>query len=220
MAPRCACAAERWQLRSTATLSVRLQIIQEVGDGSVAVATETARPPRRVLVDIYSPEATPDSLSSESGTAASSSASGSSSGGDAAPQLLENSVDLLTFLASVDVPMHLLPKLPHSRSLGVGSGGAGAAGAAAALRVPHTGEQSTNEVLMVAPTAFGFNEETAADNHFMHAAAHAGEGSAGRQLEATVCREFAGLHHELAEVHGAFWSFSSVCCWTWLGCCV
>ena len=28
--------------------------------------------------------------------------------------------------------------------------------------------QSTNEVLMVAPTAFTYNEQTAQDNHFMH----------------------------------------------------
>lgn len=30
--------------------------------------------------------------------------------------------------------------------------------------------QSSNEVLMVAPTAFTFNEQTAQDNHFMHTA--------------------------------------------------
>jgi hypothetical protein len=30
--------------------------------------------------------------------------------------------------------------------------------------------QSTNSVLMVAPTAFGFNEQAAQDNSFMHAA--------------------------------------------------
>jgi hypothetical protein len=31
-----------------------------------------------------------------------------------------------------------------------------------------TVKQSTNEVLMVAPTAFTYNEQTAQDNHFMH----------------------------------------------------
>jgi hypothetical protein len=37
--------------------------------------------------------------------------------------------------------------------------------------------QSTNHVLMVAPTAFGFNEQAAQDNSFMHAATKPGEGS-------------------------------------------
>lgn len=37
--------------------------------------------------------------------------------------------------------------------------------------------QSTNHVLMVAPTAFGFNEQAAQDNSFMHAATKAGAGS-------------------------------------------
>ena len=38
---------------------------------------------------------------------------------------------------------------------------------AAALRALG-GRQSTNEVLMVAPTAFEFNEQAAQDNYFMH----------------------------------------------------
>jgi hypothetical protein len=37
--------------------------------------------------------------------------------------------------------------------------------------------QSTNHVLMVAPTAFGFNEQAAQDNSFMQAAAKPEEGS-------------------------------------------
>jgi hypothetical protein len=55
------------------------------------------------------------------------------------------------------------------------------------------------QVLMVAPTAFGFNEQTAQDNHFMHEAAPPGESDA---LVDTVTKEFAGLHHVLSEVHG------------------
>ena len=55
------------------------------------------------------------------------------------------------------------------------------------------------QVLMVAPTAFGFNEQTAQDNHFMHSAAEAGKSEA---LVDTVTREFAGLHHVLSEHHG------------------
>lgn len=59
--------------------------------------------------------------------------------------------------------------------------------------------QSTNEVLMVAPTAFGFNEQAAQDNSFMHAAQKPGEGT---ELTKQVLREFAALHHQLTEVAG------------------
>jgi hypothetical protein len=59
--------------------------------------------------------------------------------------------------------------------------------------------QSTNHVLMVAPTAFGFNEQAAQDNSFMSAAATPGAGSS---LTARVCAEFAGLHRQLTDVAG------------------
>lgn len=52
---------------------------------------------------------------------------------------------------------------------------------------------------MVAPTAFGFNEQAAQDNFFMNKAPKPGEGT---DLTSEVCREFAGLHHQLTEVHG------------------
>lgn len=65
--------------------------------------------------------------------------------------------------------------------------------------------QSTNEVLMVAPTAFGFNEQTAADNHFMHQGVHTASTTdtwEGLNVTERALREFAGLHHELTEVAG------------------
>lgn len=55
------------------------------------------------------------------------------------------------------------------------------------------------QVFMVSPTAFGFNEQTAEDNHFMHQIAN----TDGNSVADQVVREFAGLHHELSEVHGA-----------------
>ena len=71
----------------------------------------------------------------------------------------------------------------------------GAAGAQKGLR------QSTNEVLMVAPTAFGFNAETAEDNSFMHSSTDATqEDNAALPHRRQVLREFAGLHHQLADV--------------------
>lgn len=68
---------------------------------------------------------------------------------------------------------------------------------AAASRGPR---QSTNEVLMVAPTAFGFNEEAAQDNTFMHGDVSDDSQSDPRGVRATVLQEFAGLHRELSEV--------------------
>lgn len=63
------------------------------------------------------------------------------------------------------------------------------------LRSHHNLKQSTNEVLMVAPTAFVFNEQAAQDNTFMAA-------ETGNPVTAAVLREFSALHHELSEVAG------------------
>ncbi|KAF6262116.1 Amidinotransferase [Scenedesmus sp. NREL 46B-D3] len=59
--------------------------------------------------------------------------------------------------------------------------------------------QSSNSVLMVAPTAFGFNEEAAQDNSFMHAAEKPQKDSF---LTEEVCAEFAELHRQLTDVAG------------------
>lgn len=65
-----------------------------------------------------------------------------------------------------------------------------------------TGRQCSNRVLMVAPTAFGFNEQAAQDNSFMHdAAAEAGAG-ASSLLTRQVLREYAGLYRALADGAG------------------
>lgn len=61
--------------------------------------------------------------------------------------------------------------------------------------------QSTNEVLMVAPTAFEFNDQTAQDNSFMHSSAGGQVASADSKIARRVLREFAGLYHELSEVN-------------------
>ena len=68
---------------------------------------------------------------------------------------------------------------------------------AAATRGPR---QSTNEVLMVAPTAFGFNSEAAQDNSFMHSSVSSDAAISPNQITGQVLREFAGLHRELSEV--------------------
>ena len=67
--------------------------------------------------------------------------------------------------------------------------------------------QSTNEVLMVAPTAFGFNEQAAQDNSFMHG----NHKNKDDEVARVVLDEFSGLYHELTEVRELMqwqiWSF-------------
>lgn len=62
--------------------------------------------------------------------------------------------------------------------------------------------QCTNEVLMIAPTAFGFNDQTAQDNSFMHASREGGSTEAGSDVTHQVLREFSGLYRELTESAG------------------
>ena len=66
--------------------------------------------------------------------------------------------------------------------------------------------QSTNEVLMVAPTAFRYNEECAEDNHFMvgpDTPVAAGPATdAPPTLRAAVLQEYAGLYDMLANEVG------------------
>ncbi len=72
---------------------------------------------------------------------------------------------------------------------------------AAACRGPR---QSTNEVLMVAPTAFGFNAEAAEDNSFMHSGLSEEQTTVPtNHLRSKVLREFSALHRELSEVRSA-----------------
>ena len=73
--------------------------------------------------------------------------------------------------------------------------------------------QSTNSVLMVSPTSFGFNAQAAEDNYFMHANPGPGvmedgskRGEAGftaeESLSSKALREFAGLHRALTDGAG------------------
>ena len=72
--------------------------------------------------------------------------------------------------------------------------------------------QSTNTVLMVSPTAFGFNAQAAEDNYFMHANPGPGVMEDGykatkggfeeESLSSKALREFAGLHKALTDGAG------------------
>jgi len=80
--------------------------------------------------------------------------------------------------------------------------GAAAAAALNSARAAARGaRQSTNEVLMVAPTSFGFNAQAAQDNFFMHAHAE-GPGGAAKKLPDAALAEFAGLHRALTDGAG------------------
>lgn len=57
--------------------------------------------------------------------------------------------------------------------------------------------QTAKQVLMVAPTAFTFNDQAAADNRFMHSSAAA---SSGTDVAARVLAEHNGLQEKLANV--------------------
>ncbi|KAF5835837.1 Amidinotransferase-domain-containing protein [Dunaliella salina] len=102
--------------------------------------------------------------------------------------LREVATDLSRYLNNEGVRIALVPDVSKAE------GSTAAKGAKLALK------QSSNEVLMVAPTAFGFNEQAAEDNSFMHVAPKPGPGS--RNLTHQVLYEFAELHHQLREVAG------------------
>lgn len=148
------------------------QVIAPLGPGAVALAASSQDPARRLLVDEYSQDGSGGYILSRPAT------------------------ELTAYLAACLQHCALVPDVS-----------AAAAAAAAAGRVPNSvaaatglrSMQSSNSVLMVAPTAFGFNEQAAADNSFMHVADAPQEGSG---LTATVCGEFAELHRQLTDVAG------------------
>jgi hypothetical protein len=74
------------------------------------------------------------------------------------------------FLSAQGVSAALVPDARAAAAAGPAGGNAARAAAGGAS------PQSTNHVLMVAPTAFGFNEQAAQDNSFMHTGESAAEG--------------------------------------------
>ncbi|GAX75298.1 hypothetical protein CEUSTIGMA_g2743.t1 [Chlamydomonas eustigma] len=95
--------------------------------------------------------------------------------------------DLLTYLSRHHVRVALVPDVTKATS------------STAAMGAELGISQSSNEVLMVSPTAFGFNEQAAQDNSFMHSAERPGEGSS---LTRQVLAEYSSMHHQLTEVSG------------------
>ena len=90
------------------------------------------------------------------------------------------------------------------------------------LRGAGASEQSSNQVMMVAPTAFTFNEQAAQDNAFMHSSAAASGGApetsagdvahpapaAAAEVTRRVLQEHRGLHEQLTQVRSCVMSCS------------
>eukprot|EP00873_Tetraselmis_striata_P017038 jgi/Tetstr1/437302/TSEL_002786.t1 len=103
--------------------------------------------------------------------------------------LQEGSIDLLSYLRGERIVVDFVPDLARAKE-GRYNGARG--------RAADSCQQSSNEVLMVAPTAFTFNQQAAQDNYFMHSF----DENSASQVTQQVCREFAGLYHQLTEVAG------------------
>jgi hypothetical protein len=148
------------------------EIVSPLGIGAVALAASSQLTPQRLLVDEYTH-------------------TGSNY------VLAQPATELAAYLHKRSLKVALVPDVAAALAAAGGgrTGMPNSVAAAAQLR----SMQSTNHVLMVAPTAFGFNEQAAQDNSFMHAATKAGAGS---DLTRQVCAEFAELHRQLTDVAG------------------
>lgn len=100
------------------------------------------------------------------------------------------------FLGGQRLSMALVPDVEAAAA----AAARGAPGNAARSAAGGASPQSTNHVLMVAPTAFGFNDQAAQDNSFMHQGEKAEEG--GSALTRQVLSEFSALHRQLTDFAG------------------
>lgn len=146
------------------------EAIHPVGPRRVAVASDISHPHERLVVDQYEFDPSTNHYN-----------------------LSTIGHDLIRFLRHHDMDLTYVPDV---RSVAAAVARHDAA-AAAAAGIPV--KQSTNEVLMVAPTAFVYNQQAAQDNSFMNTAT--GE-ELGGSVTATVLREFASLYEELTERAG------------------
>ncbi|KIY97987.1 hypothetical protein MNEG_9977 [Monoraphidium neglectum] len=149
------------------------QLVSPLTRGAVALDSASLQPENALVVDEY----THDTASGRWG-------------------LRRAAVAAAEFLHAQGLRVSLVPDVAAAAAAG------GSEGVGNAVHAVRSGlsPQSTNHVLMVAPTAFGFNEQAAQDNAFMHASTKAQEG--GNPLTNQVLREFAGLHRQLTDWAG------------------
>lgn len=144
--------------------------LQPIGPNLVAIASDITHPHERLVVDQY--EINPQ---------------------DGQYHLTSIGTDLLRFLSGHNINLKHVPDV-RAAAHAVHNGNAASASAAG---VPL--KQSTNEVLMVAPTAFVFNEQAAQDNSFMNTT----DGSSiSNKVTQQVLNEFASLYDVLTEHAG------------------
>eukprot|EP00879_Flechtneria_rotunda_P007978 GHRR01008359.1.p1 GENE.GHRR01008359.1~~GHRR01008359.1.p1 ORF type:complete len:422 (+),score=101.66 GHRR01008359.1:138-1403(+) len=146
------------------------EVIAPLGTSAVALAAHTQLAPQRLLVDEYTQSSSGSYVLSKAAT------------------------ELATYLQRRAVSVALVPDVTAAAA-GQLADVPNSVAAATKLR----SMQSTNRVLMVAPTAFGFNDQAAQDNSFMHQAERPQEHSS---LTSQVCGEFSELHRQLTEVAG------------------
>lgn len=146
------------------------EAIHPVGPHRVAVCSDITHPHERLVVDHY--ELNPE---------------------DAHYHLTNIGTDLLRFLRGHGMHVRQVADVRAAAAALAAHDAEAAAAAGLPIR------QSTNEVLMVAPTAFVFNQEAAQDNSFMNTTT--GE-SLSEGVTRQVLREFASLYDVLTEVAG------------------
>lgn len=98
--------------------------------------------------------------------------------------LAQPATELAAYLHKRALRVALVPDVSAAAAAAAAKSGDGVTANSVAGATKLRSLQSTNHVLMVAPTAFGFNEQAALDNSFMHTAQKPGEGS---NLTAQVC---------------------------------
>jgi hypothetical protein len=125
------------------------QLVSPLTRGAVALDSASLQPENALVVDEY----THDTASGRWG-------------------LRRAAVAAAEFLHAQGLRVSLVPDVAAAAAAG------GSEGVGNAVHAVRSGlsPQSTNHVLMVAPTAFGFNEQAAQDNAFMHASTKAQEG--------------------------------------------
>ena len=163
-----------------------LQVLAPLGAGAVALASSTQDPASRLIVDTYTRV---------------------SRGPNGHFQLDQVGADLTRHLHQQGVRMALTPDVAAAAAAIDATGSSSSSGVdlrgkvlnSIACAAQQGVAQSSNRVLMVAPTAFGFNDQAAQDNSFMNKAEKPQEGS---PLTRAVLEEFSGLYRQLTDVAG------------------
>lgn len=157
---RCTCQTSVQVLSHTTGHTCHVQVVATLGPAAVALASHTQQPAQRLLVDEYALDSSTSSYTLHSAA-----------------------VELTTYLHNKGLRIALVPDVKSAATAATAFWAAVASGrqpdeALECVHLPNSvavamglrSAQSSNSVLMVAPTAFGFNEEAAQDNSFMHAA--------------------------------------------------